>query len=143
MFAVRIDGFWAKMKNFCNFLCGVSLCDKLQNFPFPAAESIAVSPSWIDNHIDIIGKHHFCNTAAQKRPAVEHCGNPVLKLLERRFFEHIPGRSRFNHLGDNCAIGMGRERHNFQIGVAFHHLAGGFNAVEVRHSNIHDDHVGV
>src|ERR1700722_6495722 len=140
--AVGFDGLYGDMQQGGDVFGGFAFGEKLADFALACGEHGA------DFGVDagafvaeVIVDHGAGDFGAEVFAAAMHDHDGAANFVAGGFFEHIAGRPGLEHGGDEAAVGVGGEGAGLYFGPFGQDLAGGIDAVEAGHADIHDDHV--
>ena len=91
--------------------------------------------------LEILLKHEIGDAGAQIGLAGSHGPDRVGQLIESGVFEQVSGSPSSQHSGHEEHVRVHGQRKDLDLWIGLRDLSGGFDAVQVRHGHIHDDHV--
>ena len=141
--AMRLGGFNADVERRRDFLIGLPLGQQLNDFPFARGKGQAGSILRLldPRSTTPLVQDHIGNLRSEVRlvaPQGIHRGDQVAAGVR---FQHIPSGSRVQDLSSQLFGFMHRENQDFHRREFLQDLAGGLEAVQVGHGDIHDDQI--
>jgi hypothetical protein len=89
-----------------------------------------------------LGEDNILDGGAQEQFAALYGANAADQLLKRTLFEHIARCTGAQHILHILLATMDGQGDDFTIWKLSYYLSGRFHAVHIRHTDIHDDHIG-
>ena len=137
--AMRLHRVHAELKGVGDFLVGLAFGDHLQHFPLAAGEEI----DRICNVLPVIGQYSVGNCRAEISFTAGDSADRRQKVVTRCVLQQIPFRSGAQDLANIDRVLVHAEREHASARGQFSDPARRFDAVKLRHSDVHDDDVGL
>ena len=135
--------FDADAKLPCDLLVGLALGNQLQHFHFARTQAgLLLDRSAPLRRLQRKTVQSGGDGRAEECVSFLNLPDCPTQDIGGRLFDQISRRTQEDHLPDVLVIPMRREDQHPGGGDVLHDSPSGFQAVEQRHRNIHDDHVG-
>ena len=90
---------------------------------------------------DVVIQHHLGHRRAEERLPFAHGADGLDEIVVHGIFQQVSASAGAEGLQDVTFVHVHAQNQNPHVGSLASNLAGRFSAVQVRHGNVHDDHI--